>query len=304
MKKISICLVLVFLSLTVYSQSEKDMDNRFFTRKEFNSGYSEEKQAAIDVYKRMFKDGFKDYTLAKFDLDFISNSSQKLDTLSAFLQENYDFTFKKPVQEDDHWILAGTATALPYTEEGLIFWVIDLYCKGYEFDCKLNGYGALSDPDSLSDLDVETEMPVGFYEKGLIEIDKRNFGKAIICFSVEIKSSLKMKEAFQARGYCKEMIYSYKAARRDYDKALEIDPDYADALLSRATNKDDAGEYDGALKDYNHVIELEPDNGLAYYNRGNTKFNLGDKSGACMDWSKAKSLGDANAQKRLNVECK
>lgn len=304
MKKIGIWLLLLFLSLTVYSQSDKGMDSRFFTKKEFNSGYSEEKYAATNVYKRMLKDGFKDYALAKFDIDFISDSSQKLYILSAFLQENYDFKFEKPVQDDDHWILTGTATALPYTEEDLMFWVIDLYCKGYEFDCRLDGYGALSDPDSLSYLEADPEVPVDFYNEGLNEINKRNFGKAIIYFSVAIKSSPKMKEAWQARGYCKEMIYSYKAARRDYDKALEIDPDYTDALLIRATNKDDAGEYDGALKDYNRVIELEPDNGLAYYNRGNTKFNLGDKSGACMDWTKAKSLGDTNAQKRLDAECK
>ncbi|MFD2582165.1 tetratricopeptide repeat protein [Pedobacter vanadiisoli] len=280
------------------------MVERFFNRKEFNNGYSEEKYAASNVYKRMLSDGFKDNALAKFDLDFISDKPGKLNLLSIFLADNYDFIFENPVQEDDHWILKGTATALPYTEEGLIFWAIDLYCKGYEFDCKLNGYGTLSDPGDLNYLDVESKIPADFYEEGLDEINKRNFGKAIIYFSIAIKLVPKMKEAWQARGYCKEMLHSYKAGRRDYDEALEIDSDYTDALLSRATNKDDAGEYEEALKDYNRVIEIEPDNGLAYYNRGNTKFNLGDKSGACMDWGKAKSLGDTDAQKRINIECK
>ncbi|GGG96435.1 hypothetical protein GCM10007422_07820 [Pedobacter zeae] len=280
------------------------MVERFFTRKEFNNGYSEEKHAASNVYKRMLKDGFKDNALAKFDLDFISNKPEKLTSLSVFLTDIYDFIFGDPVQEDDHWILKGTAKALPYTEEDLIFWIIDLYCKAYEFDCKLSGYGTLSDSSDLNYLDVGAKTPVDFYEEGLGEINKRNFGKAIIYFSIAIKSVSEMKEAWQARGYCKEMLYSYRAGRSDYDQALEIDSDYADALLSRATNKDDVGEYEGALKDYNRVIEIEPDNGLAYYNRGNTKFNLGDKVGACMDWGKAKLLGDTDAQKRIDTECK
>jgi len=84
---------------------------------------------------------------------------------------------------------------------------------------------------------------------------------------------------------------------------LKIDPNYVDALLTRATNKDDAGEHKDALKDYDKVIELDPKNDLAYFNRGNTKFSLGDKKGACEDWTKAKSLGSPYAQDRLNEEC-
>ncbi|MGM9477379.1 tetratricopeptide repeat protein [Pedobacter sp. GSP4] len=304
MKKLIVLILLTFLFLAGYSQSKDNMDIRFFTKKEFNSNYSKEKQTAQTVYKSMLQDGFKDNALAKFDFDFISDRPEKLDKLSGFLRDNYGFKLEKPEQEDGSWILRGNAETLPYTEENLIFWVIDLYCKGYEFDCKLDGYGALTDPKNLTYLDMETEMSVGFYEKGLREINQRNFGKAIIYFSTAINYSPKMKEAWQARGYCKDELYSYTAARRDYDEALQIDPDYIEALLIRATNKDDAGEYNEAMKDYNRVIELEPANSLAYYNRGNTKFNLNDKQGACADWEKAKSLGDKYAQKRIDAECK
>lgn len=278
------------------------MNNRYFTEKAFNKEYGKEMISAITVYENMTKSGFKEDALAIFDFDFTSNKKEKLDSLSKFLTDNYDFKLKNPEKEKDHWILQGDAIELPYTKDNLMFWAIDLYCKGFEFDCRLNGYGALTDPENLTYLNLQSVD--SFHMKGMDALNKRNFGAAIIYFTVALKIDPKDKISLQARGYCKDEIHTWKAARRDYDQALEIDSNYVDALLIRATNKDDAGEHKEALKDYDKVIELEPENNLAYFNRGNTKFSLGDKIGACEDWTKAQSLGSPYAKDRLNAECK
>jgi len=308
MRRILNLFLLTFLFLSCSSQTTDEqkvatMDNRYFTEDIFNKQYGQEMISAIRVYKNMTKSGFKENALATFDFDFTSNTKEKLDSLAKFLTDNYDFKLKSPKKEKDHWILQGDAIELPYTEDNLMFWALDLYCKGYEFDCRLNGYGALTDPKNLTYLKLENQKAESFFKKGIDALNKRNFGSAIIYFTIALKLDPKDKTSLQARGYCKDEIHTWKAARRDYDEALKIDPNYVDALLTRATNKDDAGEHKDALKDYDKVIELDPKNDLAYFNRGNTKFSLGDKKGACEDWTKAKSLGSPYAQDRLNEEC-
>ena len=309
MKRLLNIFLLTFLFLSCSSQTKDKqnvvtMNTQYFTKEDFNDKYGKEMVSAITVYESMTKSGFKENALATFDFDFISDTKEKLDSLAKFLTQNYNFKLKSPKKENDHWIVQGDAIELPYNEENLMFWALDLYCKGNEFDCRLNGYGALTDPKNLTYLNLGNQNADSFHKKGIDALDKRDFGAAINYFSTALKLDPQNKATFQARGYCKDEIHTWKAARKDYDNALKIDPNYVDALLIRATNKDDAGEYNEALKDYDKVIQLEPKNDLAYFNRGNTKFSLGDKKGACDDWSKAKSLDSPYAQDRMNAECK
>ena len=296
-------LLLSYSSLTLDKQKIKTMHNQYFTEEDFNEEYGKEMASATTLYERMTKNGFKENALATFDFDFTSDTKEKLDSLAKFFKDNYDFKLKDPKKEEDHWIVEGDAIELPYTEDNLMFWVLDLYCKGYEFDCRLNGYGSLTDKKNLTYLNLQNQTSDRFFKKGIDALNKRNFGAAIIYFTISIELDPRNKASLQARGYCKDEIYTWKAARKDYDKALEIDSNYVDALSIRATNKDNAGEHQEALKDYNKVIEIEPKNALAYFNRGNTKFSLEDKKGACEDWKMAKSLGSPYAQDRLNEEC-
>jgi len=289
---------------TNYPTNIDTMPNRFFTQADFNNNFGKEMADAIDVCKGMAGDGFKEFALAKFDVDFTADTKEKLDSLAAFLTVHYGFTCEPPQKEENVWAMQCGGVALPYSEDNLRFWAIDLYCKGYAFDCRLNGYGALTDPTKLVFESLDSVTADSVLRQGIHALNNTNFGAAIIYFTTALRINPTMKTALQARGYCKDEIRCWKAARQDYDKALAIDPNYVDALLIRATNKDDAGEHAAALEDYNKIIALDPDNDLAYFNRGNTKFSLGDKNGACADWVKAKALGSPHAEGRLMMECK
>lgn len=280
------------------------MSSRYFTRTDFNNDFSQEITLAKEVYQRMTNDGFKDFALATFDVHFISNTKQKLDTLAAFLTSNYGFAMQPPKKEKGHWLLTGTAVQQPYTEDNLVYWAVDLYCKGYQFDCRFDGYGALTDASHLTYQNLDSTTADTYFNKGIEALNNTNFGAAIIYFTTALRINPSLKTALQARGYCKDELHTWKAARKDYDLALAIDPNYVDALLIRATNKDDAGEHAAALEDYNKVIALQPNNHLAYFNRGNTQFSLGNKNAACQDWATAKQLGSPYAQQRLEAECK
>ncbi|MBN1756379.1 tetratricopeptide repeat protein [bacterium] len=50
-------------------------------------------------------------------------------------------------------------------------------------------------------------------------------------------------------------------------------------------------DLDGAMEDYNKAIELNPNFAQAYFNRGLARYSIQDKEGACQDWHTALELG-------------
>ena len=57
-------------------------------------------------------------------------------------------------------------------------------------------------------------------------------------------------------------------------KAIELNPQHADAYNNRGNAKYSLKEYKEAIKDFNQAIELNPQHAKAYNNRGNAKEEL------------------------------
>ena len=104
---------------------------------------------------------------------------------------------------------------------------------------------------------------------------------------VQIAQTDKSAVTFYDRGVEKYKAEDFKGAIADFDRAIEIDPSYAQAFISRGNAKDDAGKPQEAIADYNKAIELIPTYADAYNNRGITKYRLGDKQAAISDYDKA-----------------
>ncbi len=111
------------------------------------------------------------------------------------------------------------------------------------------------------------------------------------------------EKSYCNRGYAKHNLGDYRGAIQDYNKAIQLNPDYANAYYNRGIAKARLGDYRGAIQDYNKAIQLNPDDAEAYNNRGGAKFLLGDKNGACLDWSKAWELGNLNAYDFIKKYC-
>ena len=54
----------------------------------------------------------------------------------------------------------------------------------------------------------------------------------------------------------------------NYKKAIELNPDNADAYIIRAKGYHKKGDFDLAMEDYEKAIELNSDDAEAYYNLG------------------------------------
>ena len=110
-------------------------------------------------------------------------------------------------------------------------------------------------------------------------------------------------EQFYDSGLEKLQNGVYEDAISDFNKAIEIDPNYGMAYTRRGAAKRRLKDYSGSIKDLNKAIELNPYDTLAYSLRGISKDRLGDKNGACEDFIIASSMGDTRAQNALKYFC-
>ena len=92
------------------------------------------------------------------------------------------------------------------------------------------------------------------------------------------------------QGYDRYESGDYQGAVADYDKTIQLDPQFANAYYNRGHAKRDLGDFQGAILDYDEVIKLNPQDAPAYSARAFAKYKLGDTAGAKEDGVKAKEL--------------
>lgn len=158
-----------------------------------------------------------------------------------------------------------------------------------------------------------------------IQLDPKNakayFLKAQICYKVitpETARMINMKlsdlntaielnpnyvEAYLSRGIEKYDLEDYQGAISDYTKAIEIDKKNFDCYAYRGIAKTKLNDNNGALADYNKAIEINPKYAFCYGIRGVLKYNLGLKEEACLDFSKAGELGNKLSNDYIKQYC-
>jgi len=90
-------------------------------------------------------------------------------------------------------------------------------------------------------------------------------------------------------------VFDYAQIVQDYDKIIQINPDFAYAYYNRASIRCYQKDYREAIADYTEAIKRNPDFAEAYYNRGLTSLSLGDIAKGIADLSKAGELGIVEA---------
>ena len=91
-------------------------------------------------------------------------------------------------------------------------------------------------------------------------------------------------EAYLNRGIARNKLEQYFDAITDFDTAIRLKPNYADAYYNRGVAKDNLGQHNAAIKDYDTAIQLKPNLAQDYLNRGNIKYELGLYSSAINDY--------------------
>ena len=82
----------------------------------------------------------------------------------------------------------------------------------------------------------------------------------------------------------------HEEAIADYDEAIRLKPDYAQAYYNRGNAKGRLERHEEAIADYDEAIRLKPDHAQAYYNRGAAKAALDLRDEARKDFEIALEL--------------
>jgi tetratricopeptide (TPR) repeat protein len=91
-----------------------------------------------------------------------------------------------------------------------------------------------------------------------------------------------------------------RAAIEDFNQALRLNPDLAEAYTYRGTIRHGKGDHLGALQDYNQALRINPRNAEVYSSRGIARAALGDGLGAIQDYNQAIEIDSNCAKAYLN----
>jgi tetratricopeptide (TPR) repeat protein len=139
-----------------------------------------------------------------------------------------------------------------------------------------------------------------YQQLGRTHTRKGEYAKAIEDCNKAIQLDPQFAEAYFSRGTAHLRKRDFDSAIADYGQAIQIDPKDARAYLNRAMAYLGKCNYDKALADGDQAISLDPRNALAYVNRATVYLMKRDFDGAIADYDHAIQIDPKNAQAYLN----
>jgi tetratricopeptide (TPR) repeat protein len=107
---------------------------------------------------------------------------------------------------------------------------------------------------------------------GYAALERGEFDEAIMLFTRAIGSGELSKEeladAYNRRGTSYDHAGDLGRAIADYDRAIEVKPDFWKPYGNRGTAYHEKGEYERAFSDLTKSIDLSPEPEVAYFRRG------------------------------------
>ena len=134
------------------------------------------------------------------------------------------------------------------------------------------------------------------YCTGLELYHSKNYDEAITMFDKAIEINPKYAEAYNAKGNAifslgkLDNLGKLYAAIIAYDKAIELNPNFAIAYYNNAIAEKALGNPKTALALLNKALELNPNDTLAYNAKGNVLLTLGDHKQAIVMFNKTLEL--------------
>ncbi len=128
---------------------------------------------------------------------------------------------------------------------------------------------------------------LAYWMRGNYKNDVKDFQSALQDYNRTLQMHPNFAECLTNRGNIYNELKDYKAALQDMDRSIKLDSTVAEAFNNRGIAYNGLGDTASALKDYNKALQLDPELQNAYDNRGVLKAIMGNLTGAMADVNKA-----------------
>jgi len=145
---------------------------------------------------------------------------------------------------------------------------------------------------------TEKNYPI-YYNEGTAYLQSGNYLKAIGDYDKAIEINPNYARAYNNRGIAHAKLGNDQQAIEDFVKATEILPQYAEAYYNRGAAYLQMDDFRQAEENYSKAIAINPRYAEAYYNRAYAYAHLGDDRKTIEDLKTAARLGYRDAQNAL-----
>jgi tetratricopeptide (TPR) repeat protein len=152
-------------------------------------------------------------------------------------------------------------------------------------------------------IDQYQTIGYAYYNRGVVFMNEQRIDEAFNDFNKAIELKPDYAEAYNDRGIVFMNKNREDAAFNDFNKAIELKPGYADAYNDEGLVFMNEKRDTAAVKDFDKAIELNPGYVNAYNNRGVLLMNEERNNEAMHDFKKAIELKPGNADSYNNLGC-
>ena len=134
---------------------------------------------------------------------------------------------------------------------------------------------------------MTTKKTTIYFESGQTKLYAQDYDGAVADFDKVVELDPDFVDIYYWLGMTKSCQKNYAAAIEDLDRAIAIDPEPDDigAYYYRGHAKYKSQDYVDAIADFDKVIEINSISMYAYYYRGAAKYKLEDYQGAIEDYT-------------------
>lgn len=163
-----------------------------------------------------------------------------------------------------------------------------IYCLQRDYDNAINDFKALS---SLQhEWTKSTIVFEAYHNRGVVRMQKKSYKKAIEDFNRAIEINPDYLNAYLNRGRAYKNLKSYSKALKDFTFCVEQDPKLAEAFYQKATIYYNRRNYDKAIESLQSAAKLTPDNKKLYFEMGESYYYSGKYGQAIMQFNKVIEL--------------
>src|SRR5499426_2124525 len=143
-------------------------------------------------------------------------------------------------------------------------------------------------------------LAFAFYKRANGYYERGQYDRAIEDYNQAIRLNPNHANAFSNRGATYARKGEYDRAIESYDEAIRLNPKHADAFSNRGVAYARKGDYDRAVENYDEAIRLNPRHANAFSNRGVAYARKGDYDRAIENYDEALRLNPKHANALYN----